>query len=260
MTKLLAAVSSLLACALAGAALAQGVVAKVNGVPIPQARMDLFVQDLVGQGRPDTPDLRNAVRQELINRELLAQEALRRGLDKRPDVAARLEHARVSVLAQSYLQEVARGAPVSDEAMKKEYELIKAQIGPREYRARHILVESEEEAKQIIAQLRKGASFEKLAAEKSKDTGSRASGGDLDWNSAARYVKPFGDALVRLKKGETTDTPVRTEFGWHVIRLEDVREIRFPTFEEIKPNLQQQAQRRAQEKALETLRAKAKIE
>lgn len=235
-------------------------VAKVNGVVIPQQRMDYFMRSLAAQGRPDTPELRNAVKEELVNRELMTQEAVRRGLDKNPDVAAQLELTRQDVLSRAYLEEVAKAAPVGDDAIKKEYERIKAQLGTREYKARHILVEKEDEAKEIIALIKKGASFEKLAAERSKDTGSRGNGGDLDWGPAARYVKPFADALVKLKKGQMTEAPVQTQFGWHVIRLDDERALKLPSFEEVRPSLQQQMQRRAQEKAIADLRAKAKIE
>jgi len=245
---------------LTGLAHAQSGVAKVNGVLIPQARMDLFVKDLIREGRPDTQELRTAIRQELINRELMAQEAVKKGLDKNPEAATRLEIARLNVLVQIYLQEIARTTPLTDDALKKEYERVKAQVGSKEFKARHILLEKEDEAKEIIAQIKKGASFEKLAVEKSKDTGTKANGGDLDWSPPGRYVKPFGDVLVKLKKGQMTDAPVNTNFGWHVIRLDDVRDVKFPTFEEAKPNLQQQMQRQAQEKALADLRAKAKIE
>jgi peptidyl-prolyl cis-trans isomerase C len=256
--KIILLTASLIGLAAASSAPAQ--VARVNGVAIPQQRMDYFMRSLAAQGRPDSPELREAVKEELINRELMTQEAVRRGLDKNPDVAAQLELSRQDVLSRAYLQEVARTAPVTDEAMKKEYERIRAQLGTREYKARHILVEKEEEAKEIIALIKKGASFEKLAAERSRDTGSRANGGDLDWGPAARYVKPFADALAKLKKGQITETPVQTQFGWHVIRLDDERALKVPSFDEVKPNLQQQMQRRAQEKAIADLRAKAKIE
>ena len=249
-----------LGAALAGAAHAQSGVAKVNGVVIPQGHMDLILKDLVAQGRPDSPELRDAIREDLISRELLAQEALRRGLEKNPEVATRLALMRLNTLAQSYLQSVARNVPTGDEAVRKEYDRIKAEIGTREYKARHILVEKEEEAKEIIAQLKKGANFEKLAAERSKDEGTKAAGGDLGWNTPNRFVKAFADALARLKKGQTTDTPVQSEFGWHVVRLDDERALKLPSFEEVKPNLQQQMVRQAQEKALSDLRAKAKIE
>lgn len=250
----------LFAAAAAGPAHAQTGVARVNGVVIPQARMELFVKDLTREGRPDTAELRSAIREELINRELLAQEAVRRGLDKRAETLTRLDIARMNVLAQTYLQEVARTTPTGDDVLRKEYERIKAQVGTKEYKARHILVEKEEEAKEIIAQLRRGASFEKLAAERSRDSGTKAAGGELDWSPAGRYVKPFGDALAKLAKGQLTATPIHTNFGWHVIRLDDVREVKFPSFDEVKGNLQQQLQRQAQEKALAELRAKAKIE
>lgn len=245
----------------AGAAHAQ---TKVNGVTIPQQRIDFFVKSLVAQGRPDTPDLRNAVRQELIDRELLAQEAARRGLAKNPDVANEIEIARQSVLIRAVVQDAAKGGAVTEEATRKEYERIKNELGTREYKARHILVEKEDEAKDIIAQVKKGASFEKLAAEKSKDPGSKVRGGDLDWGGPGNYVKPFGDALVKLKKGQMTETPVQTQFGWHVIRLDDERARKVPPYEEVKANLQQQMQQQSQktafEKLLSDLRAKAKIE
>jgi peptidyl-prolyl cis-trans isomerase C len=250
----------LLGFALTGAAYAQTGVAKVNGVVIPQTRIDLFVKELTAQGRPDSPELRNAVKQELINRELMAQEAVRRALEKTPEAVARLDLARLNVLVQLYLQEVARTASVTEEAMKKEYDRIKSEVGGKEYKARHILVEKEDEAKHVITQIKKGANFEKLAIEKSKDQGSKERGGELDWSPSTQYVKPFGEALSRLKKGQLTEAPIQTNFGWHVIRLDDVRDTKFPTFEEVKPNLQQQLQRQVQEKALADLRAKAKIE
>ena len=150
--------------------------------------------------------------------------------------------------------------PISDEAMRKEYENAKTLAGAKEYKARHILVKEEAEAKQIIAQLKKGGNFEKIAAEKSEDTGSKNRGGDLDWAPPARYVKPFADALVKLKKGQLTDTPVQTQFGWHVIRLDDERATKIPPFDEVKNNIQQQMQQQAVQKAIADLRAKAKVE
>lgn len=238
----------------------QGNVATVNGVAIPQQRMDFFLRTLAAQGRPDSPELRALVKEELVNRELMTQEAVRRGLHKRPDVTSQLELTRQDVLSRAFMQEVAKGATVSEDAMKKEYERIKGQLGTKEYKPRHILVKSEDEAKEIIAQIKKGASFEKIAAEKSQDTGNKSRGGELDWSVPGSYVKPFGDALVKLKKGQLTDAPVQSNFGWHVIRLDDERGLKVPSYEEVKPNLQQQLQRQAGEKILTDLRAKAKIE
>ena len=164
------------------------------------------------------------------------------------------------MLARAYLQETAKAHQPSEDALKKEYERIKAQLGSKEYKARHILVEQEAEAKDILAQIKKGGSFAKIAAEKSKDAGTKASGGALDWAVPSNYVKPFADALVKLKKGQLADAPVKSDFGWHIIQLEDERALKVPTYEEVKPNLQQQLQRQAQEKAIADLRAKAKIE
>ncbi|OGA23319.1 MAG: peptidylprolyl isomerase [Betaproteobacteria bacterium RIFCSPLOWO2_02_FULL_67_26] len=249
---------------LATAAHAQNGVARVNGVTIPQQRMDLFIKDLSSQGRADSPELRNAVKQELIDRELLAQEAARRGLHKKPEVAAQIDLARQSVLVRAVLSDAARSAPVSEDAIKKEYERIKGQLGSREYKARHILVENEDEAKDIISQIKGGGSFEKLAADRSKDQGTKVRGGELDWSAPSGYVKPFGDALTRLKKGQMTETPVQTNFGWHVIRLDDERALKVPPYDQVKPNLQQQMQQQQQklsyQKIISDLRAKAKIE
>lgn len=234
--------------------------ATVNGISIPQYRLDHAVQSRVARGgQSDTPQLRRSVREELINLELAGQEAVRQGLDKQPNVAARLELDRLSVLTRAYLQEYLREHPITDEALRKEYDKIKPQLATKEYRARHILVNGEDEAKDIIKQLNAGGNFEKLAAEKSKDPGSKGRGGDLDWSPASRYVKPFGDALVGLKKGQTTKAPVKTDFGWHVIRLDDERVARLPSFEEAKPTLERNLQREAVQKAITDLRAKAKI-
>jgi peptidyl-prolyl cis-trans isomerase C len=261
--------SSLFALALAGllaagAAHAQNGAMKVNGVTIPPQRLEFFVKNLVGQGRPDTPELRSMVREELINRELLAQEARRRGLDKNTDVATQMDLTRQDILAGALMREVTKGAAVSEDTVKKEYERLKGQLGSREYKARHILVDKEDEAKEIIAQIKQGANFEKLAGEKSKDQGTKVRGGELDWGPAGQYVKPFGDALSRLKKGQMTDAPVQTNFGWHVIRLDDERPVKVPPYDQVKPNLQQQLQQQAQkqtyDKTIADLRAKAKIE
>ena len=252
-----------LAAALAVAVSAHGQngpATRVNGVAISQAHLELLVKNLVAQGRQDTPEMREALKQQMINRELMVQEAVRRGLDKNADIAARLSFARQDVLSSAFVQEALKASPVSDDAMKREYERIKAQLGAKEYKARHILVAKEAEAREIIALIKQGSNFEKLAAERSMDPGSKANGGDLDWGPPGRYVKPFGDALVKLKKGQTTETPVQTNFGWHVIRLDDERATRIPGYEEAKPQLQQMLQNQAIEKAVNDLRAKAKIE
>ena len=246
---------------LAAAAHAQsGAVAKVNGVTIPQLRADLLMKELAAQGRPDTPEIRDAIKQQLINREIVAQEAVKRGLDKRAEVATQIALQRQSVLINAYLQDYLKAHPVNDDEVKKEYERVKASAGAKEYKVRHILVETEDEARQTIDQLKKGASFEKLAGEKSKDQGSKGRGGDLDWATPARYVPAFGEAITKLKKGQLTDAPVQTQFGWHVIRVDDERPSKFPAFDEVKPKIEQQLRQQTVNKAFSDLRAKAKIE
>ena len=235
-------------------------VAKVNGVTIPQSRLDAIMKDMAAQGRPDNAETREAVKQELITREIVAQEAMKKGLHKKPEVVLMLDVQRQAIIYSAYLQEYVRTHPISEDDMKKEYEKVKAGSSGKEYKARHILVENEDEAKQIIAQLKKGGSFDRIAADKSKDQGSKARGGDLDWGPAGRYVPAFGQALQKLKKGETTDAPVQTQFGWHVIRLDDERPLKFPTYEEVKPQIQQEMRQQQVAKAISELRAKAKVE
>jgi len=246
---------------LAAAAHAQGdPLAKVNGVTIPQSRADILLKEMAAQGRPDTPEMRDAIKQELVNREIVAQEAVKKGLHKRPEVATQIDLQRQAVLINAYLQDYLKAHPVSDDDLRKEYERVKESAGSREYKVRHILVESEDEAKQIIAQIRKGGSFDKIAAEKSKDQGSKGRGGDLDWATPARYVPAFGQAITKLKKGQMTDAPVQTQFGWHIIRVDDERPSKFPSLEEAKPQIEQQMRQQTVNKAFTDLRAKAKVE
>lgn len=237
-----------------------GALAKVNGVTIPQSRVDILIKEMTAQGRPDTPEMRDAIRQELINREIVAQEAVKKGLHKRQEVVTQIDLQRQAVLINAYLQDYLKANPVTDDAVRKEYERVKESAGAREYKVRHILVETEDEGKQLIAQIKKGGSFEKLAGEKSKDQGSKDRGGDLDWATPARYVPAFGQAITKLKKGQMTDAPVQTQFGWHVIRVDDERPAKFPPFEEAKPQIEQQLRQQTVNRAFTDLRAKAKIE
>jgi peptidyl-prolyl cis-trans isomerase C len=196
----------------------------------------------------------------LINQEIIAQEALKKGLQKNPTLAAQINLQRQEMLVNAYVQDYLKSNPISDDALKKEFERQKAVIGNKEYKARHILVDKEEEAKDAIAQIRKGASFEKLAGEKSRDQSSKVKGGELDWAVPTNYVKPFADALVRLKKGQMTESPIQSNFGWHVIRLDDERTFTPPAFDEVKPNLQRALQQQLVQKMVADLRAKAKVE
>jgi peptidyl-prolyl cis-trans isomerase C len=245
-----------LALAQAGAASANKVAA-VNGVVITKAKVDAVVRAQTGQ--PDTPELRAMIRDRLIMLEIVAQEANRKGLGKGADTVSQIELARTNILAQAFRADYLKNHPVSDDAMKAEFEKIKLQMGDKEYKARHVLVENEAEAKEIIAKLKKGEKFEELA-KASKDPGSKDHGGELDWNQPGGFVKPFSDAMVKLEKGKYTETPVQSQFGWHVIQLDDVRPAKIPDFSEVKPGLQQRMQEAMFEKAVADLRAKAKVE
>ena len=228
----------------------------VNGVAISQSLADAFIAEQTAKGAQDTPDLKNAVREELIRRELLVQEAKKAGLDKKPDVAAQADAARAAIYIRAYIQDYLKKNPVSDAQLRAGYEKIKSQLGSTEYKARHILVKTEEEAKAIIDNLGKGAKFDELAKARSKDPGSKDRGGDLDWNAPANFVKPFSDAMVKAEKGKFTPQPVQTQFGWHVILVEDVREAKVPSFDEVKPQLSQRLQAQQLGKYFRDLRAK----
>lgn len=233
--------------------------ALVNGVAIPQARIDFQVKGVVAQGQPDSPDLRKAIKEKMIEVELIVQEASRLGLDKNSDVSQQIEISRRTVLASAFIEDFVKNHPISEDQLHQEYDKLKAKLGDKEYNARHILVATEDEAKAIIAQLGKKVKFEKLAA-KSLDAGSAKQGGSLGWTIPGTFVPPFANALLELKKGEYTKTPVQTQFGWHVIKLDDVRALKVPSFDEVKPQLQQRLQQQALKKAVDDLRAKAKIE
>ncbi len=241
-------VGSLLSAPAFAADKAKGsVFATVNGTAISQGTADAFINEQKAQGAPDSPELRNAVREELIRRELLAQEAKKKGLDKQPAVVTQADLARQAIYVRAFIQEYVKSHPISDEVLKADYDKVKAQLGGSEYKARHILVDKEDDAKAIIAKLKGGAKFEELAKQ-SKDPGSKDNGGDLGWASPANYVKPFADALTKLQKGKYSETPVKTEFGYHVILQEDVRPLTPPPFDSIKPQLAQRAQQQQIEK------------
>lgn len=233
--------------------------ATVNGVKISPARADAMIAEQKAQGTADSEELQKQVREELIRREVLGQEARKKGFDKKADIITQMDLARDAVLIRAYIQDYVKSHPVSDSEVKAEYDKIVKALGNKEYRARHVLVEKEDDAKAIIEKLKKGDKFEDLAKQ-SKDPGSKDKGGDLGWGPPSNYVKPFGDALVGLQKGKYTDKPVKTDFGYHVIRLDDVRDMKVPTLEESKPGLQQRLQQQAVQKHIMELREKAKVE
>jgi peptidyl-prolyl cis-trans isomerase C len=233
--------------------------AVVNNKPIPKSREDAWVQQFVQQGQKDSPELRKRIRDELIQREIVLQEATKRGLPERADVKFQLELQRQNVVAQALLRDELTKNPITDTDVQAEYDKQKAAQGGKEYHARHILLEKEDEARSIIEQLGKGAKFEELA-KKSKDTGSAANGGDLDWAGPDAYVKPFSEAMTKLEKGKYTAAPVQTQFGWHVIRLEDVRDTQFPPLAQVQNQVRESLQQKRIQGFMESLRSKAKIQ
>jgi peptidyl-prolyl cis-trans isomerase C len=242
------------------AAPATGPVATVNGVAIPRQRLELIVREQTARGVKDGEQLRAQARDLLINNELLFQEGNRNGMAKKPEVQQQLEISRRQVIANAVLNEYLRANPVSDADIQKEYDRAKAQTGEREYRARHILVANEADAKAVLADLKKGVKFEELAQKKSLDEGTRPKGGDLDWNVPGNFDKAFSEAMMKLEKGKMTEAAVRTRFGYHVILLEDVRPVNFPPLAQVRQQVQQRIVNQRIETMLRDLRAKAKIE
>lgn len=232
--------------------------ATVNGQAISKNVYDAFLAEQKSQGAPDSAELKAAVKEELVRRELLTQEAKKKGLDKKSDIQGQLELARQAVLIRAAITDYVKAHPVGDDKLKKDYEAIKVQMGNTEYKTRHVLVEKEDDAKAIIAKLDKGEKIADLAKQ-SKDPGSKDNGGDLGWSAPSAYVKPFGEALQKLKKGEYTKQPVKTDFGYHVIMLEDSRALAHPPYEQIKPQLQQRANQQLVEEYIKGLRASAKV-
>lgn len=237
-----------------------GTVATVNGVAIPQSRLDMMVQASIAQGQEDGPELRKSLRENLITEEILAQEAIKKGLDKDPDVLAQIEIAKQAALIRAFQTDYIQNNAVGEDTLKREYEMLKVQMGDKEYKARHILVATENEANEIIAQLNKRGDFAKIAAEKSLDEGSKDNGGELNWSPSAAYVRPFAEALASLKKGQLTEKPVQTNFGWHVIELIDTRPMEVPSFEEVKENMEQRVLQREFAAYVQELRSRAKVE
>ena len=234
-------------------------VAVVNGVVIPQARLEMRVKSIVDQGQADSPEIRDSVREELINIELVSQEAVKNGVDKQAEVMDQIEFARQSILASAYMQDYVKKNPVSEDALKQEYETLKLANSTKEYKASHILVKEEAEAKSILAKLKKGSKFDKLAKKHSLDPGSKNNGGELDWSRPGTFVPSFDSAMISLKKGEMS-APVQSNYGWHIIRLDDVRDSVFPSLDEVKSKLMQNMQQQVVMKTVEDIRKSAKIE
>lgn len=231
----------------------------VNGTAVPSVRADALIAGEAAKGQPDSPELRQRVKEELVRREVLTQASIKQGFDKKAEVRGQIDLARQGVLIGAYLNDYVKSHPVTDEMIKQEYDQITAKMGNKEYKARHILLGTEDEAKAIIEKLKKGGKFEDLAKE-SKDPGSKERGGDLDWANPGSFVPPFSTAMTKLEKGKFTEAPVKSDFGWHVIRLDDTRELKLPPLEQAKGQLGQQLTQRLVQKHVEELRAKAKVE
>jgi len=243
----------------ATAALAQNI-AIVNGKAVPKARMDSLSLQFQSTGRPITPEVQEQMRQHLIALEVFTQEADKLGLSSSDEFKAQMELARQTVLANQLIKEFEKKNAITDELLKAEYDKFAAANGGKEIKARHILVDKEADATAIIASLKKGAKFEEIAKKRSKDTGSGSKGGDLDWANPSSYVPEFSAALQALKKGQLTDKAVKTQFGFHIIRVDDVRDIKLPTFDEVKPQIADQMKQDKRGTYQRDLLGKAKVE
>ena len=249
-----------LALAFAGGAAAQNV-ATVNGKPVPKSRVDLLVvQASRGGQQPVTPEMEAQARDSVVGLEIFAQEAEKRGMAATPGYRNQMEFIRQRIMVNELFADYQKKNPPTDAEAKVEYDKFKTQATGTEYRARHILVEKEDEAKSLLKQLTAGAKFDELAKKHSTDKGSGANGGDLDFAKPESYVPEFGQAMIALKKGETTAAPVKSQFGWHIIKLEDTREAKFPPFEEVKPQVMQRLTQQKLQQYQDGLRSKAKTD
>jgi peptidyl-prolyl cis-trans isomerase C len=234
-------------------------VAVVNGIAIPQSQFNVLKQERVAQGQPDNDKTTAALRDSLINAEILSQAAVSKGLDKDPAMQARLALAKTELLAKAYLADYVKAHPISEQALKAEYDKVKSQMGGKEYEVRHILVPTEAEANKIIGELNKKAKFEDLAKKYSKDA-SAANGGLIGWAAPGNLVPEFSNAMVNLKKGEYTKAPVQTKFGWHVIRVDGVRDLKLPPLDQVKDQLRADMEQQMVKADIVKLRAAAKVE
>ena len=250
------ATAALLAPMLAGA---QNITT-VNNKAVPKSRVDVLLQQAKRAGQPVSPELEQQARDQVVLREIFAQEATKRGIAATPEFAAQMTLARESILIRELFEDYKKKNPVTDADAQVEYDKFKKQSAGQEYRARHILVDKEEDAKALLAKIKAGEKFEDLATKNSKDTESAKNGGDLEFAKADSYVPEFAAALQKLKKGEMTDAPVKTQFGWHIIRVDDVREAGFPAFDDVKGQIKQRMEQVKLQQFQEELRTKAKTD
>ena len=235
-------------------------VAIVNGKAVPMARVNALKAQIEASGQPVAPEMDKMIKDEVIAREVFMQEANRRGLAASEAYKQQMDMARQTVLIRALFEDFQKKSPVTDAEAKAEYDKFVEANGGKEYKASHILVESEDRAKAIIAEVKAGKKFEDIAKKESKDPGSGARGGDLDWANPNNYVPEFTEALIKLKKGEMTDAPVKSQFGWHIIRMDDERQAEMPKFEDVKPQITQQLQQQKLQQFQDQLRKSAKIQ
>ena len=235
-------------------------VAIVNGKAVPKTRLDALAQQVAKSGRPVTPEMQSQLREEVIAREVFMQEAEKSGVAASDDFKMQMELARQTIMIRSLFADYQQKNKVTDAELKAEYDKFAATNGGKEYKARHILVEKEADAKAIIASIKKGGKFEDIAKKQSKDPGSGANGGDLDWANPGSYVPEFTAAMTKMTKGQMTDSPVKTQFGYHIIRVDDIREAKIPGFDELRPQIAQQIEQQRLGAYQQGLREKAKVE
>ena len=245
---------------------ADGVVATVNGKDIPQARMDLILESQIPEEarKEDSEDLKKVkeeIRKALIRNEALAQQAEKDGYGKDPKVLQQLDIARESILINAMLGDYVKKNPLSEKDLKAEYDqIVKGAVGKnKEYKARHILVKTEDEAKAVLADLKKGQKFADLAKAKSQDPGTKDNGGELGWSTPRTFVKPFADAMIGLKKGEISSEPVKTDFGYHIIQVQDVRDATPPAFKDVKPQIEERLQQKRVAEYVQSIESKAQV-
>ena len=255
----LATLATVVALAVPMLAQAQNV-AIVNGKAVPKSRVDMLLQQAARSGQQLPPGAEQQARDQVVLREIFAQDAQKRGLGATDSFRSQMELARQSILIRELFEDARKKSAPKDAEVKAEYDKFKAQASGTEYRASHILVEKEEEAKALIAQIKAGAKFEDLAKKNSKDPGSAERGGDLDFAKPDSYVPEFGKAMAALKKGEMTDAPVKSNFGFHIIRLDDTREAEFPAFDEVKEQIKQRLEQTKLQEFQDKLRKSARTD
>ena len=238
-------------------------IASVNGAAITESLLNLNIRSLVSQGQKDTPELRQAVKEDLINKELIAQEATRLGLNSQIDFADQITQLRQNLLLQAYLEDLLKQEPITDAMMREEYARQRKLMGEGsngiQYRLSQIVVSNETDALDLTRRIQKGELFGKLAQEYSIDSGSKAQGGSLGWVMSGQVIPAVGNVLPSLAKGAVTTTPIQTSVGWVILKLDDKRNFKIPSYEEAKVQIRQAIVQQHLAQAVKNLRVNARI-